>query len=182
MKSLKYIGLSLVVALGLGFSGCSMKSNFNVMLPENYKPKQQFDYKLSNVNVQIASEKEKTGDLDIYNVTFPTLFEDSLVKVLNETKIFNKKSGNNIDIKVLVLKKEAPAAGFTIKIDTDVLYTIRNQDGKVLYNKTISAQGIATVSDEFVGMKRIVLANDRAIQNNIKLFIEDVQATLNNSI
>lgn len=161
-------------------SGCSMKNDFNVVLPKDYKVK-QLNYNLSKVNVQIASEKEKTGELDIFTTTFPGSFEDSLTKALNETKIFNNKSGNNIDIKVLVLKNDAPSMGFTMTVDTDVLYIIRSHAGKVIYNKTISAKGIATPSEKFSGVERMTLANDRAIQNNIKLFIDDVQASLKNS-
>lgn len=177
----KKILLSGLIIAGVLFSGCSVKNNFDVVLPENYKAKKQFDYKLANVNVQLASENEKTGDLDIFSTTFSSSFEQSLLKALNETKIFDGKTGENIGIKVLVLKKDAPIGGFTMEIDTDIAYTIKTHSGKVLYNKVISAQGTATVGDEFIGAKRVILANDRAIQKSIKMFIDDAQDVLQNN-
>lgn len=174
--------LSGLIIVGVLFSGCSVKNNFDVVLPENYKAKKQFDYKLANINVQLASENEKTGDLDIFSTTFPSSFEQSLLKALNETKIFDGKAGEKIDIKVLVLKKDAPIGGFTMAIDTDIAYTIKTYSGKVVYNKVISAQGTATVGDEFIGAKRVILANDRAIQKSIKMFIDDAQDVLEDSI
>ncbi len=170
----------VLIVLGLSvifFSGCSMKNDFNVVLEDNYKVKQDFDYKLSKVNVQIASESNKTGDLDIFTTTFPKSFKNSLIKTLNETKIF-KGNSNYIDIKVLVLKKDAPNFGFTMMVDVDVQYTIKDDAGKVIYSNIITSKGVATTSEAFAGLERVNIANNRAVQNNIKLFINDVQIQL----
>lgn len=126
MKKSYYFGLLLVIFL----SGCSIKNNFDVVLPENYQLKKQFDYKLANVNVQIASEKEKTGDLDIFSATYSSSFEQSLSKVLREIEMFNGKSGEALDIKALVLKNDAPIGGFTMTIDTDILISLEHITGK----------------------------------------------------
>lgn len=86
------------------FSGCSMKNDFHVTLPNDYKVK-ELDYALSQVNVQLANEQKKTGDLDVFDTEFADKYEKSLIEVLRTTKIFNNKSDNKINIKVLVLKK-----------------------------------------------------------------------------
>lgn len=176
--NLKPISLGVFFLLAFLFSGCSMKSDFNVNLPKDYKIKQQLNYKPSYINVQIASEKEKTGDLDIFETNFTTLFEDSLKKVFKETKIFNDDSDNNIKIKVLVLKIDGPAVGFSMTVYADVLYTIQDKNANVIYTKTISTAGVAGAGEAFMGIERYSIANNRAVQNNIKAFIDDLQEEL----
>lgn len=158
------------------FSGCSMKNDFHVTLPNDYKVK-ELDYALSQVNVQLANEQKKTGDLDVFDTEFADKYEKSLIEVLRTTKIFNNKSDNKINIKVLVLKNDAPSFGFDMTIYTEVEYTIKNNLGKTFYSKIISADGTATAGEKFAGVERMMLANDRAIRNNIKLFLDDIQTT-----
>lgn len=176
MKLSKAIILGLSVGTLLLFSGCSMKNDFNVILPASYKAQKQHDYKLAAINVQLASESQKTGDLDVFDPSYSTSFENALNKALNDTNIFKNDSDRKVQIKVVVLKNDAPAMGLDMTISAEVIYEIKDQNGKLLYSNRINSQGLATVGDKFVGVERMILANDRAIQNNIKLFLDDVQS------
>jgi len=162
----------LIAFAAILFSGCSVKNNFDVHLPKTTYP---LDYKLANVNVQIANNQQKTGDIDVFDASFTENFQSSLLKALAETSMFDVNSNNIVSIKAMVLKKDTPMAGFTITIVVEVMYEIKNTHGNVLYHNIIHSKGVATVGDEFVGVKRGALANDRAIQNNIKLFIQDLE-------
>lgn len=162
----------LIAFTAIFFSGCSVKNNFDVHLPKTNYP---LDYKLANINVQIANNQEKTGDIDVLNASFTEDLQNSLLKALTEASVFAVNSNNIVSIKALVLKKDAPMAGFTMTIIVEIMYEIKNTHGDLLYHNIIHSKGVATVSDEFVGAKRVALANDRAIQNNIKLFIKDLE-------
>jgi len=170
----KIVSVFFIMIISIVFSGC-MKQDFNVALPENYKALKQHDYKVLNVNVQLASNSQKTGDLNILSSDYTLVFQDSLVKLLNDSKLFNATSKNNMHIKAIVLKNDLPAFGFDMTVLVDVLYEIKNQDGKVLYSNIISSNGLATVGDKFVGVERGYLANDRAIQNNLKQLLSDLE-------
>lgn len=163
-----------VCCLLLILSGCSVKNDFNVTLPANYQA-QQKNYNLETVNAQLAAENKKTGDIDIFDEAYTQKFENSLTKVLNDTKFFKNDAQDSLRIKVLILKNDVPEFGFQISVYADVMYEIKNKDGKILYSRIIQSQGMATVGDEFVALNRVILANDRAVRNNIKLFVDDIK-------
>lgn len=165
-----------IIALMMIFTGCSVKNDFNVVLPENYKAAKQHDYKLATVNVQLATESQKTGDLDVFSDTYALSFQNALTKVLNDTKAFSDSSKFSVQVKATVLKNDGPTFGLDMTVYTDVSYEVKNQDGKIVYSKIITSQGLATGGEKFVALERITLATDRAVQNNIKLFIADIES------
>lgn len=172
---MKIYGQIAACCLLLMLSGCSVKNDFNLVLPANYQV-QQKNYNLQAVNAQLAPDSKKTGDIDVFDPAYTQKFENALVKVLNDAKFFKNDAQNSLQIKVLILKNDAPAMGFDMSVDTDVLYEIKDQNGHTLYSKVIQSQGIATVGDEFVGLNRMILANDRAVRNNIQSFIDDIKS------
>ena len=172
MKKMSIAIASILIVL---LSGCSVKNNFDVSFPSNFQVLQK-NYKLSAVNAQLASENKKTGDLDVFDPEYTQKFEISLLKALKDTKLFDDTSHSSLQIKAVILQNDTPSLGLNMTVYTDILYEIKNQEGKVLYSKSIQAEGLATIGDEFVAFKRMVLANDRSVQNNIKLFIDDIKS------
>jgi hypothetical protein len=63
-----------------------------------------------------------------------------------------------------------PLLGLTFDVVSTVLYTV-NGDGKQT-QIPVTATGVATMSDAFVGLERLRIANERSIQENIKLFLQ----------
>jgi hypothetical protein len=60
--------------------------------------------------------------------------------------------------------------GFTFDVVSTVLYTVTG-DGKQS-QIPVTATGTATTSDAFVGIERLRIANERSIQQNIKMFLQ----------
>ena len=173
MKNLFMLGLFVI----LPFTGC-LKNNFTVQLPSGYEVVQN-DYKLKNISVQVASDSEKTGDLDFWtenSLNFTKKVEDSLIKVLTDNPFFLVGSEKSLLIDVQVLKNDAPLAGLKITVHTDFLYKITDQNGKILYENTISSFGTAEFKESFLGSNRVALANNRSVKRNIKLFLDDIRA------
>jgi hypothetical protein len=168
-----------IIIIALLISGCSSKqSDFHVTLEKGYKPVKQLDYKLSSVTVEVVDKQKARGDLDIIVANYPLRFEHSLSRVLHETNMFINISKNDVKIKAKVLRHDIPNIPINIEVFTDVSYEIKSSDGKTIYSNVISSKGASSMDDSLVGLTRIVLANDRAVQNNIKLFIDDVQSKL----
>lgn len=65
-----------------------------------------------------------------------------------------------------------PFAGFTFNVVSVVNYTIETKEPPTSVKKhPITATGSATVSDAFLGVERMRLANERSIKENITKFI-----------
>lgn len=65
---------------------------------------------------------------------------------------------------------DQPLFGLTMDVTSVVQYTVEGDGAK----KTIpvTAKGTATVSDAFIGMERLRLANEKSIKENIKAFLQ----------
>lgn len=78
------------------------------------------------------------------------------------------KAKYSIDADLKDLKQ--PMFGFTFDVVSTVLYTVTG-DGKQS-QIPVTATGTATTSDAFVGIERLRIANERSIQQNIKMFLQ----------
>jgi hypothetical protein len=108
-------------------------------------------------------------DIILTNIEITRALRESLL----ESKFFNKLSnisGEDFDVKAIVQKIEAPSFGSDFNITIDIKYIVYKKN-QILKEITISKSGLATLSEEFVGIKRISLAYERTIKNNIKEFM-----------
>jgi hypothetical protein len=70
---------------------------------------------------------------------------------------------------------DRPFVGFDLTVTTTVDYAVRDSaKGEPRYSKTVVAPYTATVSDAFLAVKRLQLANEGSVKENIRRFIEAV--------
>ena len=70
-------------------------------------------------------------------------------------------------------KLDQPFAGFSMTVTATVEYTlIERATGRDVFKQTIAASHTASVSDAFVGVERLKLANEGAARGNIQKLIE----------
>ena len=69
-----------------------------------------------------------------------------------------------------MISLERPLVGFSLDVESQVKYHVTS---KTENTHTITALGTASVGDAFLGVERLRIANERAIQNNIKQFITE---------
>ena len=170
----------MIIVIAMMFSGCvSVKHNFDIKRVKNYSS-QQIDYQLTDIDVKIASSDEKTGDLDgIYNSVVIS-FKDSLSNAIDDSNLFSVASPNEVSLKATILKNDGPAFAATMKIDSEILYEVKNKKNDLIYSKIIKSSAIATPKEEIMGAVRFALAMDRALKKNIVLFLEDISNSLGN--
>lgn len=78
----------------------------------------------------------------------------------------------NAELQALV----QPMFGLSFDVVSTVRYTV---DGNGKHKRfPVTATGTATVSDAFVGVERLRIANERSIKENIKKFLEQLQGGL----
>lgn len=79
-------------------------------------------------------------------------------------------------LQVSLVELNQPSRGFTFNVTSYVRYKLtRSADGRVLFDELVSSAGKATIEDAFVGIERLKIANERAIQQNIARFLERLE-------
>jgi hypothetical protein len=74
---------------------------------------------------------------------------------------------------------DQPLVGFDMTVTTTVTYTLLDPAGNQVWSKSVSAPHTATVSDAFLGVERLRLANEGSAKENIRraldAMIEEVE-------
>lgn len=111
---------------------------------------------------------EETNPLWISNVSnadFSRALEDSL-KGVGLLAPSRDKSEYLLAANLNAL--EQPILGFDMTVTASVSYTLtENLSGKEVYRSTVSTPFTATVSDAFLGVERLKIANEGAVRANI---------------
>lgn len=72
-----------------------------------------------------------------------------------------------------LLEVDQPLFGFNMTVVSRVQYTVKDKvSASVDFDESISASYTASVSDSFLGVERLRLANEGSIKENIMTFIE----------
>lgn len=179
---MKRLAMFFALFTCLTLSGCVSLPPLNFSARDIQFSADKIDGDLRNVSVSLASEKEKTGDLEVgllgnvYEQSFRSTFKDSLEEALHASGVFNPSSNIKVSVFAKVLKFDSPPMGITFTTDMDVLYKVQNlNDGSTIYEKMISSVGEREASFAFTGATRYTEARNRTVQNNIKNFIVDLQ-------
>jgi hypothetical protein len=126
-------------------------------------------FKSSGKTVTVATIK------DFNSLKFKELdFNQSLIESIKNSKIFSVKPSNaDYDITAVLVHWFQPPYSFTFHSDLRVIYMIKQQD-KVLFEKEIESHSIATMNDAFIGSERAIISLERAVKQNIELFIIEI--------
>lgn len=181
MKITRYISALAIGISVLLLNGCTTA-------PLNFSPTNiefstdNLDGDLRSVNVSIASEKEKTGDLEVglfgnqYESSFRTTFKDALEEALTASGLFDPASNTKVSVFAKVLKFDSPPMGVNFTTDMEVQYKVQNlSTGQIVFLKNISSVGEVDGTYAFLGATRFTEARNRTVQNNISNFINELK-------
>jgi hypothetical protein len=103
-------------------------------------------------------------------------FRRALEQSLQNAGMFSKiASGGRYQLTADLTRLDQPLMGFDMTVTSTVRYSlVDNQTRKEVYSRVIQVGHTATISDAFVGSQRLKLANEGAVQANIKSFINDL--------
>jgi hypothetical protein len=100
----------------------------------------------------------------------------ALRKSLINSKFFkslNEKTKEDWDLNAEITRLDKPTFGADFTVTAEIKYTLLNK-GVVVKDFTITESGTATVGEELVGFKRMKVADERCIQNNIKKLLVEL--------
>lgn len=112
------------------------------------------------------------NDIFLTNIEITRALRSSLLQG-NFFKELNPKEGDDFDLKTSILKIDKPVFGAAFSVNSEIKYSIYRKKN-LLKEITVIQTGEASTSEEFVGFKRLVLAYERSIQNNIKDFLKEL--------
>jgi hypothetical protein len=165
----KSIYISLLFSLVIIISGCATPANQKAMairVDEASSLSNKNLHKLFDVGtVSGGKETNPLWTSQVDNASFKLALVDSL-KSLNYLSN-DDKALYKIDATLQELKQ--PVIGLSFDVTSVVTYKLEGSGFSKNY--PITATGTATVSDAFLGLERLRIANERSIQENIKIFI-----------
>lgn len=83
-------------------------------------------------------------------------------------------------LKPTIKDVDQPIFGASFTVNADVQYVLKEAaSGKVVLSKTLKSSHKATMSDSFFGVKRMRIANEGAIRNNIDLLLQQITEPYN---
>ncbi len=100
-------------------------------------------------------------------------FREALLESLRSVGFLSDGASAPLTIAARLVSLEQPFLGFNMTVTSVVHYTVKDvRSGAALIDEDIKAEHTATVSDAFVGVKRLQLANEGSARKNIAALIE----------
>ncbi len=165
--------MSISLAAVVYLSGCASPAEYKNMVyiaPECSKalPASKLHHAVSLNAVQGG---EETNPLWTSQVSAED-FQKALEVSLQEAGYLSKdNSAYSLTVNFEGLKQ--PFVGFNMTVTSSVNYDLKDlKKEKSILNENINAKFTATVSDAFVGVKRLRMANEGSIKENIKQLID----------
>jgi hypothetical protein len=168
---MKYAIISLSIATAI-LSGCSSPATSEGMMvnPSQINkaiPSSKFYSSVKKVSVDGGKETNPLWTSQVSSENFQLALVDSL-KAANVWSDSGKYS-----LEANLLSLEQPLIGFNMTVSASVDYKVKDETtGTVIFGEKIDSTHTATVGDAVAGIKRLRLANEGAIRNNIELFLK----------
>ncbi|CAL7962284.1 conserved exported hypothetical protein [Gammaproteobacteria bacterium] len=170
IKPLKLITFVAVVSVFAVLTGCATPAQYQSMIVKptsvEQNPKLKGAIVVTNVSGGRKTEPLSLGISYVDNDGLRKALEGSLDAYGYLAGSFSKAQ-YKLDADLLDLKQTGLLA---VTAKSVISYKISSTD--IVKKYQIEVSGIATVSDEFCGYKRLRMANERSIQANIKEFFK----------
>jgi len=171
-------------------SGCATSFNFTVQnVPQS-------EYKIHNNLKEICinpSKKDlnsprkvtieipKDASLELHNnlaAKYPVVVSwgTALKYATIRSNLFDKSADKKLSLLVDLIAIDIPCFGFSFTTHVEAEYKlVDNATDTILYNDTVKSKATIPLNYSFLGRKRALESINRAVQNNIYLFISNIQ-------
>lgn len=125
---------------------------------------------VTTVSVNGGKETNPLWTAEVSDGDFKTALEGSLAAAG-----YMGNEGPALTVTASLIDLKQPFAGLDMSVTSQVRYTVA-RDGQSIFDETVAATGTATMSDAFVGVERLRMANEKSIKENIKEFLTRFRA------
>ena len=182
-KLLKYALSLVLLVLCLGCAANIPPPNFSPTNVGILKSKAPADLRTISVSIAQPSEQigkkiklggQALGGTGWSNV--PQHWKSALENALIRANAFDSSNDKKVAILVKVLEYAPPSGGFTMKTIVSAQYDILNtNDGSIVFTSTIKSEGVVPLDYAFLGLTRALESQNRAVQENIIQFIQQLE-------
>lgn len=177
MKMKSLVKFTSLVAIAL-LSGCATPARVSQMtIPKMDTVGFTGETPLKDsITVDESTGGQKTNPLWTSKVSsedFKQALEDSLAAV----RLLNPNDEGKYKLSLELQKLKQPLVGINITVTATVNYKLTDSEtNEVLFDEVIKTPFTATMSDAFVAVERLKIANEGAVRENIKVLIGKLYA------
>lgn len=139
----------------------------------------RLDAEVRSTVVTVARPDEKKGPIKFamqYSQTIPELWKTGVEDALNRFLIFRDDGKIKLNLSIKILEWDTPAFGASMTTETIARYELTDRnDGTIYYSAEIASKGEVPFNYAFAGVVRAMESANRAVQNNISLFLQQLQ-------
>lgn len=161
----------MVASFQLG--GCASNASFEKMIatqPAAQTPTNKS--LLNNIVVTTVAGGRETNPLLASQVNNES-FRQALESSLKRADLYSNEAKYKLAVNLIELKQ--PLLGFDLTVTCNTHYRLENPSSdKPLFDKNIITSYTATVSDAFIAIERLKIANEGAVKANITEFIKEL--------
>jgi hypothetical protein len=169
--------LLLGAALLVELSGCATSAKPEAMIVKVQGVEKPFPQALQHTMcVRTVSGGEKTNPLWVSKVD-DAGFRTALTSSLEGVGLSAASDNCAYPIDANLLGLSQPSIGFDMTVTSHVNYKVYDRAGQPFLLETVDAPFTATVSDAFVGVERLRLANEGSIRMSIENFFDKLRDT-----
>lgn len=175
-RTFRRLAAAAAVASLMGLAACASPSRPEMMaLPTTAgltaAPGDVGYHSVTTVNVSGGTETNPLWTAQVSNEDFKTALESSLAAAG-----YIGTEGRPLVVTASLIDLKQPLAGLDLSVTSQVRYSV-TRDGTVIFDQTVAATGVGTMSDAFAAVERLRIANEKSIQENIKEFLKRFRAT-----
>ncbi|MET4682183.1 hypothetical protein [Brevundimonas faecalis] len=162
------VGLGL---LSLGACASAARPDAMTVLPSTITIAQAGDFGHGAIKIANVSGGTETNPL-LWSEVASGDFRQALENSLKAAGYLGATADAPLSLTASMLELKQPMAGFDMSVTSRVRYSVTDSSGRIVFDDTVAATGTARMGESLIGMERLRLANEYAIRENIKAFIE----------
>lgn len=161
--------------------------------PLNFSPPnvgmsaKKIDAEVRSLTVAIGRPDEQVGDVDVQMIEgaglqvgngamITQIWRSSIEESLNRMVVFRDDSPRKISLSVKILKLDVPMMGATFTTTSVARYEIIDRaNGDIIFMSDVASSGVVPPDYAFVGAIRARESVNRAAQNNITQFLQQLE-------
>ena len=173
MRSKNYFGAVFAAAIAFALSGCAEPARIDQMVATPTAQLPQASNLRNAIAVNAVTGGSSTNPLwvsKVGNAEFQTALENSLK---NAGMLASGPSRYRLETSLVSL--DQPMIGFDLTVRSGVQYMLTDTaTNQIVFNKPVNAEFTAHVSDAFIAVERLRLANEGSIKANIQMFLDQL--------
>jgi len=161
--------------LSLGACASAARPEAMAVLPSTVAAAKAGDVGYQAVKIANVSGGTATNPL-LWSEVASGDFRQALESSLKATGYLGATADAPLSLTAAMLELKQPMAGLDMSVTSRVRYSVTDASGRIVFDDTVAATGTAKFGEALAGAERLRMANEYAIRENIKAFIERFRA------